>query len=216
MIEARGIHRRLEIRVTESVKARLTKYTSTEPTAEGCLNWIGSHRQGYGAIKIDGKVYNAHCVAFVANGGEILEGHVVGHKCDNRSCVNPEHLECITIAKNNQDLQARRKIPAIRGVEIYNATLTPDLVRKIRSMYKPKEFGCKKIAAFLGVSVDAVKGVVSGRTWTHVTDDLDTSSVVVSELNFDEIKQRQAHGFRIREVMPKWFGDVDGYLMVKR
>jgi hypothetical protein len=44
----------------------------------------------------------------------------------------------------------------------------------------------------------------------------DSISVVVSELDHDEIKRRQAHGFRIREVIPKWFGDVDGYLMVKR
>lgn len=214
MIEARGINRRLAIRITESVKMRLVKYTSSEPTAEGCLNWIGSQRQGYGAIKIDGKVYNAHCVAFVANGGEILDGHVVGHKCDNRACVNPEHLECITVAKNNQDLQSRRKIPTLRGQEVYNATLTPELVRKIRSLYVPRKFGYKRIAAELGLSADAVKGVTDGRTWTHVKDD--SNSVVVCELDHERIKELQSGGFRVRTTMPKHFGDVDGFLMVRR
>lgn len=168
MLEPKGINRRLEIRITESVKRRLLKYTSNEPTLEGCLNWLGSQRQGYGAIKIDGKVYSAHCVVFVANGGNILDGYVVGHKCDNRACVNPDHLECITIQKNNQDLQQRRKISPIRGQEVYNATLTPELVVKIRSLYVPKKFGPKRIAAMLGVSANAVKGVTEGRNWTHV------------------------------------------------
>lgn len=168
MTECRGINRRLAITVTESVRARLQKYTAKEPTESGCLNWIGSHRAGYGAIKIDGKVYSAHCVVFVANGGMIIDGHVVAHTCDNRSCVNPLHLECVTVQKNNQDLHARRKVTMIRGVEVYNAVLNDDLVRKIRQLYRPRVYGYKKVAKELGLPCDAVKGVVFGRTWKHV------------------------------------------------
>lgn len=169
MTQARGINRRLAIRVTESVIRRLQKYTDTNVTESGCRNWIGAHRMGYGAIKVDGKVYSAHCVAFVANGGVIADGHVVGHKCDNRSCVNPDHLECITIEQNNRDLQRRRKLTPICGREVHNATLTPDLVRKIRELYVPKSFGYMRIAKVLGVPCWAVKGVTDGRTWNHVS-----------------------------------------------
>ncbi|MFO0384712.1 MAG: HNH endonuclease signature motif containing protein [Pirellula sp.] len=168
MIEAKGINRRLAIQITESVRLRLAKYTSTQPTERGCLNWIGSNRQGYGAIKIDKKVYGAHCVAFVASGREILDGHVVAHKCDNRLCVNPNHLECVTIQKNNQDAQVRRRITPLRGREVPKAVLNPELVRTIRHLYVPNKFSYMRIAKLLNVPLYAVKSVVDGNSWTHV------------------------------------------------
>lgn len=147
----------------------MKKYTKQEPNENGCLIWDGSQRNGYGAIKIGGKVFGSHCVAFVMNGGEIAEGHVVGHKCDVKLCVNPEHLECITVQKNNADAHARRVRTAPRGEEAPNCSLTVDLVKKIKSLHMPKSFGYRKIAQALGVGESAVKKVLSGQTWSHVS-----------------------------------------------
>lgn len=44
----------------------------------------------------------------------------------------------------------------------------------------------------------------------------ESNSVVVSELDHDRIKELQSGGFRVRTTMPKYFGDVDGFLMVRR
>lgn len=166
-MELQGIQRRLECVVTDSVRARLSKYTNPLPDDRGCLLWIGSQRNGYGAIKINSKVFNAHVVSFLANGGEIPQGYVIGHKCDVKLCVNPLHLECITVAKNNQDAQARRVRNAPRGEEIARV-LTESLVRTIRQMYKPKEFGYRKISRALGINENTIKHVLNGRIWGHV------------------------------------------------
>ncbi len=44
----------------------------------------------------------------------------------------------------------------------------------------------------------------------------DSISVVVSELDHSRVKELQSEGYRIRDVIPEHFGDVDGYLMIRR
>jgi hypothetical protein len=41
--------------------------------------------------------------------GDVPEGAVLRHTCDNRRCVNPNHLLLGTIADNNQDRQLQRR-----------------------------------------------------------------------------------------------------------
>ena len=168
-MEAAGINRRLVINVTKSVSVRLARYTSELPDSNGCLIWNGATRNGYGALKIDGKVFGTHCVAFVAAGGVIEEGCVIAHKCDVKLCVNPSHLECVSVQKNNADMQARRVRTAPRGEELPQSVLTDDLVRQIRSMFKPRAFSYRKIAKTLNLNESVVQNVIYGRQWKHVT-----------------------------------------------
>lgn len=167
-MEANGIHRRLDIAVTDSLLRRMKQYTSTTPNENGCLLWIGSQRNGYGAIKHQTKVLSAHCAAFVCAGGKLVEGHVIAHKCDVKLCVNPDHLECVTIQKNNADAHSRRVRDCPRGEACANALLTEELVKQIKSMFVPREFSYVKIARELNLPTDAVKHVIMGRTWAHV------------------------------------------------
>lgn len=163
---AHSAENRLSIVVTDAVSARMKKYSHFH--SDGCTLWVGSQRNGYGAIKIAGKVFGAHCVAFVIAGGVIPDGYVVGHKCDVKLCVNPEHLEAITVQQNNRDAHARRVRTAPRGEQVPNATLTEEIVLRIKSLHQPRTFGHRRIANLLGVSDGAVKKVLQGRTWSHV------------------------------------------------
>jgi hypothetical protein len=83
-----------------------------QPDENGCHVWTG-HRNsaGYGLINANGKLERAHRVAyelaFGAIPGDTDEDIVVRHKCDNRPCVNPDHLELGSRGDNNRDTAER-------------------------------------------------------------------------------------------------------------
>ena len=66
----------------------------------GCWLWKGNKANGYGKFKLNSKDLRAHRLAYLYWKGEIPEGLVLDHLCRNPACVNPNHLEPVTIKEN--------------------------------------------------------------------------------------------------------------------
>lgn len=66
-----------------------------------CWLWTAYKlKAGYGTITINGKSVLAHRWAFEALIGPIPEGLTIDHLCKNTSCVNPYHMETVTLREN--------------------------------------------------------------------------------------------------------------------
>lgn len=114
--------------------------------AEGCWLWTGGlDTCGYGSFYIginsDGKHHEigAHRQAYIWIKGEIPDGFTIDHLCRNRACVNPDHLEAISLRDNilrgngRAAQQARRThCPAGHRYDLFNTYVSPSGKRRCR------------------------------------------------------------------------------------
>ncbi len=129
----------------------------------------GLFESGYGQVS-DGnrKPVRAHRYAWEIVQGPIPKGKYVLHKCDNRKCVNPNHLYIGTHADNMRDREKRNPRSQAKGEAHGFAKLTDVQVREIRELLSGA-LSLRKIASKFGVTNVAIWQIKHRKTWTHVT-----------------------------------------------
>ena len=78
----------------------------------GCWIWTAScAANGYGQIKVFGEMQSAHRFAYSLHNGPIGHGEHILHSCDNKKCVNPDHLRAGSHAENMAEAAQRELMP---------------------------------------------------------------------------------------------------------
>lgn len=134
-----------------------------EPNS-GCWLWLGvPNSDGYGGLKIKGRAYKAHRVAWERANGPIPDGMCVCHKCDVPSCVNPDHLFLGTHTDNMRDMTAkgRRRGPKVDGEYNPSAKLSRKDIIEIRSCNAPQ----MQVANAYGVSQALISAIITRKVW---------------------------------------------------
>lgn len=141
----------------------MTKITKNKAIPCKCIEFAGYLLpSGYGQKWFRGRKWRAHRVAWVLANGEIPDGMCVCHRCDNRACVNPDHLFLGTKADNSRDMV--RKGRQTKGQDIVKSKITESQVLAIRADPRTQ---CE-IAADYGVHRTLVSHIKRRKIWVHI------------------------------------------------
>ncbi len=149
------------------LKARIEGKYAIDPET-GCWNWTRSViGNGYGQLNVRcmGDRY-AHRASYRAFKGEIPAGASVLHRCDNRLCVNPQHLFLGSSADNAQDMKAKDR--HLFGERNAKAVLTEHQVREIHSLHRGEGISTYRLAKQFRVSQGTIWKILHGQRWSHI------------------------------------------------
>lgn len=139
----------------------------------GCRNFIGADDgHGYGAIMVRPfGTQKAYRLSYICFKGPIPTGMMVCHSCDNRRCINPDHLFLGTGKDNAADAVKKGRMPQIyrerRGEKNPFCKLDDIGIARVRTALLANETG-KAIAAREGISESLVSAIKHGHRDTSV------------------------------------------------
>lgn len=128
-----------------------------------CIEYPGP--QDYAFIQSGKFRIRANRAAYLVYKGDIRAGLAVCHTCDNRKCINPDHLWLGTHAQNMADACEKGRSHAGRiGSKNVMARLKESDVLAIHRDERAPEV----IAAEYGVSASHIYHIKSGQKWAHL------------------------------------------------
>ena len=145
----------------------LLDFLERQEFSDSCIEWpFPLLPNGYGNVRLfyDQQVVGAHvAICLLTRGPKPTPKHHAAHSCGNRECVNPGHLRWATPKQNNLDKQLHGTRQ--NGENNPLATISNAQALSIAADSRPY----KEIAASTGATLNIVKQIKAGTTWSSIT-----------------------------------------------
>lgn len=142
------------------------RYVEQQPN--GCWRWIGgTTNQLYGRFWDGRRKVLAHRYAFETLVGDIPDGMLICHKCDNPNCVNPDHMFIGTMQDNMDDAKQKGRLNGRpRVIRPDCESIRKGRTRKYKPVHTPQKRGRKSL-----VPLEVIEQIVSkfDGTWGQKT-----------------------------------------------
>lgn len=157
-----------------AIMKRIFRYAKLQPN--GCIEWQGYKSEtGYGRMTVNKVPMRVHRLSWCFANGKEAGNLLVCHKCDNPSCVNPEHLFLGTHLENMRDCIAKNRLRRCtghtrnRGALNPKAVLTENDVRRIRAIYADGTISIQAISDMYAVHRTTISDIVNNVTWKELS-----------------------------------------------
>lgn len=135
-----------------------------------CWEWIGAKRpKGHGCLlykRGTNIMTAAHRVSYELHRGPVPRHLFVCHKCDNPSCVNPNHLFLGTNQDNVNDMLSKGR--QRKGSNKPGAKLNEEKARNILELYNSKKMTQSELVRKFGVTKCVIKRIITRTGWKHI------------------------------------------------
>lgn len=143
-----------------------------------CWIWTGSvfRVSGYGAFRLEDGTWLAHRASFYLHGKGHPGDMFVCHHCDNRLCVNPDHLFLGTNRDNVDDMvtkgrQCRHQPRVDAALSAKRVALRKLNEKQVMEILERLDAGESRfdIAPDYKIHFDTIYKIMKGDTWSHIT-----------------------------------------------
>jgi hypothetical protein len=129
----------------------------------GCWEWTGGISHGYGIVTFNRRLERTHRISWFLQFG-VMPNFLL-HSCDNRKCVNTEHLREGDHQENAKDRVARDR--TVKGEKVFGAKLKEAQVREIKQLIL-QGLTDIVISKRFGVSDSNIYQIRKGNNWKWV------------------------------------------------
>jgi hypothetical protein len=160
------------------VAAKEKFFLGFKKVESGCWEWQKGKVEGYGALCVGSMAGNnlttalAHRLSYRLFVEKIPKGLLVLHRCNNRKCVNPEHLYAGTNQDNTNDKMRAGMALGATGESGGHSKLTEEDVIEMRKMRQETGMSYKKLANLFNVSDSAAWSACTKKTWKHIDEEV--------------------------------------------
>lgn len=156
----------MDIKLTQSDINRFFHYVWPDPVGPNrCILFAGSlGSNGYGQLNISKHPTPTHRIAWVISNGQIPEHLCVCHTCDNKACVNVNHLFLGTKSDNAKDMVSKNR--SASGELHSQSKITRQQANIIYNLANEKKMKQSEIAKMFGIDRSQVSNIKLGKYWS--------------------------------------------------